>query len=112
VQRRRGSSDPDASRSRIGAARPQVNGKLRVPSVPETLARRRREAKAALRRACFSAFGRGCVALSQLTPDRERAQELLDLGCAHGMRGPTGDVFTNVGLPELAQPLKCSRPSR
>jgi TPR repeat protein len=66
-----------------------------------------RDAKAALAKSCFLGFGRGCVALSQLTPDRKRAQELIDAGCARGMRGYRGAIYTNVGLPELPQPLHC-----
>jgi TPR repeat protein len=68
-----------------------------------------RDAKAAFNRSCGLGLGRGCVALSQLTPDRKRAQELIDSGCAHGMRGPLGVIYTNAGLPELPQPLQCRR---
>jgi TPR repeat protein len=71
-----------------------------------------RDAKAALQRACFMSFGRGCVALSQLTPDRQEAQRLVDLGCRYGGRGYRGSIYTNYGLPELEQPLNCGPGSR
>jgi hypothetical protein len=65
---------------------------------------------AAFQRACSLGSGRGCVALSQLTPDRREAQHLIDLACDGDQRGFSGNIYTNAGLPDLPQPLDCSYP--
>jgi TPR repeat protein len=69
------------------------------------------EAAAALDAGCAHGSGRACIALSQITADRRRAQDLVNAGCERGMRGHRGNIYSNAGLPELPQPLNC-RPAR
>jgi TPR repeat protein len=67
-----------------------------------------RAAAVVLQRSCSLGSWRGCVALSQITADRREAQELIDYACARGARGLMG-IYANAGMPELPQPLNCSR---
>jgi uncharacterized protein len=91
--------DPDGCRA-LGVARLRASG----------IKGDTRAAMAAFQRACSLGSGRGCVALSQLTPDRREAQQLIDLACDRDQRGFRGNIYTNAGLPELPQPLNCSYP--
>jgi uncharacterized protein len=63
-----------------------------------------------LRKACDLRDGNACVVLSQITEDPRRARSLIQEACEKGMRGPTGGIFRNVGLPEYPQPYGCNRP--
>jgi uncharacterized protein len=69
-------------------------------------------AAVALRQACDLRDGEGCVVLSQITTDRKQAAALIRDACTKGMRGPTGEIFTNVGLSEFPQPYSCSDGAR
>jgi hypothetical protein len=68
----------------------------------------RTAAASSLRKACDLLDGEACVVLSQITTDPKHAAALIREACLKGMRGPTGEIFTNVGLSEYPQSFTCS----
>jgi TPR repeat protein len=64
-------------------------------------------AEVILNQSCSLGSGRGCVAASQITHDKPRAQYLIDRACELDQRGIKGRIYSNAGMPELPQPLGC-----